>query len=261
MNKRLLGLTSSAFILTAAFTGCTVKSENSSFTFSVSDDDTNTAETTEAFSEADVKNKAKFSKSDLNPVSARKAAEGKAKKETTTEAPTTTEKPTEAKTEPKKNSKSESVGSGEFRDIAGTYHRSGHMYFGDVPDEFSADNVKASFEKEPMTISEDGILHFCGKDYQLIAEGKKDDDTIYSIAGSGFDMNEFCSSSDCSSTDYEGPCFFALDIQHMTVNDVDYPYEQYCVYLTKSGSKSYYGCVYVDEGEASKTTSWFDDWD
>ena len=155
----------------------------------------------------------------------------------------------------KKDGKTNKDGALSISDIAGSYHKTGHMFAGDYPDEYAPDNIEKKLKDDPMTISEDGTLHFCGKDYKLIAEGMDDEDSIFSVEGSGFNMKDYSSSSKVSSKDYEGPCVFALTVNHMTVNGEDYPYTEYCLLFTRSGSESFFGSISLDQGEASD-----DDW-
>ena len=182
-----------------------------------------------------------------------------AKTEATTVGDTTAEKETGSETD----KGSDPADSLSLKELAGPYHKTGHMAMGDYPDELSPDNIEEALKSDPMTISEDGTLHFCGKDYKLIAEGMDGEDTVFSVEGSGFDMDKYKKSSfSCSDKDYEGPCMFLCTVQHMTVNDEDYPYTQYNVYLTSKGDESYFGYISVDQGEADEDDDWsFDDWD
>lgn len=181
-----------------------------------------------------------------------------AKTETTTVGDTTADKETKADAD-KDSASADGV---SLKELAGPYHKTGHMTMGDYPDELDPDNIEEALKSDPMTISEDGTLHFCGKDYKLTAEGMDGDDTLFSVEGSGFDMDKYKKSTKCSDKDYEGPCMFICTVQHMTVNDVDYPYTQYNVYLTSKGDESYFGFISVDQGEADDDDNWgFDDWD
>jgi hypothetical protein len=142
--------------------------------------------------------------------------------------------------------------------LAGPYHYTGYMTMGNVPDELDPKKLNEQYKDDPISISEDGVLHLYGKDYQLVAEGMKDEDTVFSIEGSGFDMESYRKSSKASDKDYEGPCALVVQVSHMTVNDVDVPYTQYNVLLTQKGDEDYFGYVGIDEGEKS---DWDWDWD
>ena len=174
--------------------------------------------------------------------------------ETTTAAETTTEKDTEADKDKEKSGKTAEALS--LSDIAGPYHKTGHMAMGNYPDELSPDTITEKMKDDPMTISEDGTLHFCGKDYKLTSEGVDGEDVVFGIEGSGFDMAKYKDSGYVADKDYEGPCAFIYKTQHMTVNDEDYPYNEYLLYLTAKGNESYFGYISVDVGEESD-----DDWD
>lgn len=55
-----------------------------------------------------------------------------------------------------------------FKDLAGTYYVTGYGTMGTVPKKF--DDIKAYqdlMNEEGVTISEDGVLHIEGEDYQL----------------------------------------------------------------------------------------------
>lgn len=177
--------------------------------------------------------------------------------ETTAAAETTTEKDTEADKDKEKSGNTAEALS--FSDIAGPYHKTGHMTMGSYPDELDPNAIEEKLKDDPMTISEDGTLHFCGKDYKLISEGVDGEDVVFSLEGSGFDMAKYKDSGYVADKDYEGPCAFVYKTQHMTVNDEDYPYNEYLLYLTVKGDESYFGYISVDVGEASDDD--WDDWD
>lgn len=159
-----------------------------------------------------------------------------------------------------KGSSAENAEPVELKDLAGAYHLNGYMTMGDVPDELSPKKLEETYKDDPVSISEDGVLHIYGKDYKLAAEGMDDEDTVFSIEGSGFDMESYRKSSKASAKDYEGPCALVVQVSHMTVNDVDVPYTQYNVLLTQKGDESYFGYVGIDEGEKSDS-DWDWDWD
>ncbi|HRR76569.1 MAG: hypothetical protein IJK31_05280 [Ruminococcus sp.] len=77
-----------------------------------------------------------------------------------------------------------------FQCLAGEYtYRSG--YFEDESCSIkryadpSSDEVKKIFKDDPVTISEDGVLHFDGKDYQLEYQIFKTDEAIFCVEGNG----------------------------------------------------------------------------
>ncbi|MBQ6251864.1 hypothetical protein [Ruminococcus sp.] len=166
-----------------------------------------------------------------------------------------TEADTNEKKEEEKGSSAESV---DLKDLAGAYHLNGYMTMGDVPEELDPKQLKETYKDDPVSISEDGVLHLYGKDYKLAAEGMDDEDTVFSIEGSGFDMESYRNSSKVSDKDYEGPCALIVQVSHMTVNDADVPYTQYNVLLTQKGDEDYFGYVGIDAGEDS---DWDWDWD
>ncbi len=176
MKKRLLGLTSSAFIFAAAITGCTVKSGDSSFSFSVSKGD-----------------KSHDNKSD------------------------TSAKP-------------------DINDFKGTYKCNGYASWSlkNYPD---LSELKSSLETNPMTVSDKGTMHLNGKDYKLIPEGTSGEAIIFSIDGSGFDLDKFPDRGFMDEK-YDGAVYFAKETEHMKVNGTDVPYDTYKVYLTANGDSS-----------------------
>ena len=191
------------------------------------------------------------------------AAEATTAVETTTAEETTgTEKETDSKDE-KDGDKDEKDGSSEtsaaeltLNDIAGPYHKTGYLAMGNYPEELDPKKLVEIMKEDPMTISEDGILHFCGKDYKLGRAGAKDEETVFGIEGSGFDMKEYVGSSVCGSKDYEGPCMFVCNTLYMTLNDEKFPYTEYKVILKAKGSDSSFGYISVDQGEADDWDSW-----
>lgn len=229
MKKGLLAL--SAFVFTLALAGCGAEKEKASDKESSS----SAAETT--------------------------AAEITTAAEASTDAEK--EKDTKDEVSGDKDEKSDSSSSAAdltLKDIAGPYHKTGYMAMGNYPDELNPKTLSKEMKDDPMTISEDGTLHFCGRDYKLTLAGKKDEETVFSIDGSGFDMEKYVKSSACGSKDYEGPCMFVYNIQHATLNDEDYPYAEYRVILKAQGSDSSFGYISVDQGEESDD-GWDWDWD
>ncbi len=144
--------------------------------------------------------------------------------------------------------------------LAGPYHYTGYMTMGNVPDELDPKKLNEQYKDDPISISEDGVLHLYGKDYQLVAEGMKDEDTVFSIEGSGFDMDKYIKSSKVADEDYEGPCALVEQVSHMKVNDEDVAYTQFCIFMTKKGDDEYFGYVNIDAGEKSES-SWDRNWD
>ena len=190
MKKRLLGLTASSFIFAAALTGCTLSSGNSSFSFSVSKGDDESA----------------------------------------------TAKPTDTAKEKKSGNKANTDGLPDIKDYAGSYTCNGYGSWGGdkYPD---CTTIQNDLEKDPMTISADGTMHFHGSDYKLIPEGTKNDAVIFSIDGSGFDFDSF-SKNGRVDKDYDGAVYFTKETQHFTINDEDQTYENYKVCLTAAGDGS-----------------------
>ncbi|EWM52931.1 hypothetical protein [Ruminococcus flavefaciens] len=161
----------------------------------------------------------------------------------------------------KESTKAAAEMSVSFKDLAGPYHKTGHMTMGEYPGELDPKKLEETLKNDPMTISEDGTLHFCGKDYKLSAEGMDDENAVFSIEGSGFDFEKYKKASfSCSSKDYEGPCTFMRAVQHMTINDEDHAYTEYRLYLTQKGEENYFGYIIVDQGEASES-DWNWGWD
>ncbi|MBP5379512.1 MAG: hypothetical protein J6X85_06515 [Ruminococcus sp.] len=219
MKKNIFGLTASAIILAAVLAGCGADKEKAS-----------------------------------EKVSSSSVAD------TTTAADTTAEKNKDTK-ENKESSENSETSTGEalsLKDIAGPYHKNGHAYMGNYPDELDPDHIEELMKDDPMTISEDGTLHFCGKDYKLTAEGKSGEDDVFSIEGSGA---EYSNNSCKADKDYEGVCAFVHATQHMTVNGEDYPYDTYMLYLKQKGDKKCFGYISVDQGEADESDNWNWDWD
>lgn len=190
MNKRLLGLTSSAFIFAAALTGCTISSGDSSFSFSVSKGDDKTVSDKSADTAKDKKSDKKADKGALPDI----------------------------------------------KDYTGSYTCNGYGSWGGdkYPD---CETIQNDLEKDPMTISDDGTLHFHGGDYRLVPEGTKDDAEIFSIEGISFDFDQY-PYYNVTDKDSEGVVYFVKETQHMTVNDVDCPYETYKVCLTAKDDTS-----------------------
>ncbi|WP_295085560.1 hypothetical protein [Ruminococcus sp.] len=190
MNKRLLGLTSSAFIFAAALTGCTISSGDSSFSFSITNDD-------------EEPNSDKSIETENGKKSGKKVDRG--------ELP-------------------------DIKDYMGSYTCNGYGSWGGdkYPD---CETIQSELEKDPMTISEDGTMHFHGSDYKLIPEGTIDNTVVFSIDGSGFNFDKY-PYHDITDKDYEGAVYFTKETQQMTVNDVDCPYVTYKVCLTAKDDTS-----------------------
>lgn len=203
-----------------------------------------------------------------------KNADSKDKAETTTVAEETTttaaEESTSADEEDDKDSNKDETDTKventadplSLKDIAGPYHKNGHMYIGSYPDEYDSDALEATLKEDPITISEDGILHFCGKDYKLVEEGVKGEANIFSVEGSGFDISKFKNNNCKADAEYEGPCAVVFTKGHMTVNDEDYPYDENMIYLKKGGQNDSFGYINIEAGEGSDDDwgfSWDDD--
>ena len=159
----------------------------------------------------------------------------------------------------------------DIKEYAGEYTKSGYGLWEDYPDELDPKKLEEILEKDPMTISEDGTLHFCVKDYKLIPEGTKEGSHIYSVEGSTFDFKSFCkpvkgmfATPKCVDKDYEGVVYFVNEEMHMTVNDEDVPYNEFKVYLTAKGDAScseYFSFYSGDEQEAFTFSFNWDDED
>lgn len=221
MKKGLLGL--SAFIFAAALVGCGADKEKTA-------DNNDQSETTTIVGET-----------------------------STDEATTDTEENTNKKDKDDDSKKAEKEEDGEkaaepvsIKDIAGTYTKDGHAYMGKYPDDI--DELDDKLKEDPVTISEDGILHFCGKDYKLTEDGVKGENNIFGVEGSGLDISKFSISSCKADKDYEGPCAFVKSVSHMTVNDQDYPYVSYLLFLKQKGAERCFGYISLNNGEDNDIT-------
>lgn len=223
MKKGLLGL--SAFIFAAALVGCSADKEKNA-------DNKDKAETTTVAEEtsASAKDEDVFDDED--------------------------DKDNNKKN--KKDNKTEITPSSiSIKDISGPYHKTGHAYSGDYPDEL--DTIDNDLKDDPVTISEDGTLHFCGKDYKLIDGVTKKEADLFAIEGSGFDSAKYKGVFSCKADkDYEGPCAFAKVTSHMTVNDEDRPYDSYMLFLKQKGTKDCFGYIMLDTGDAPEDSWSFD---
>jgi hypothetical protein len=200
-----------------------------------------------------------------------KNADNKDKAETTTVAEETTAEAEETTAEAEDDDSNEDENDTKventadpisLKDIAGPYHKNGHMYMGSYPDEYDTDALEATLKEDPITISEDGILHFCGKDYKLVEEGVNGEANIFSVEGSGFDMSKYKNNNCNGDKEYVGPCAVVFTKGHMTVNGEDYPYDEDMIYLKAEGQDSCFGYIYIEEGEGSDDDwgfSWDDD--
>lgn len=192
-----------------------------------------------------------------------KNADNKDKAETTTVAEETSAAKNDAEDSGKEDTTSKkdekTADPVSIKDIAGAYHKTGHAYMGDYPDDMK--NIDDQLKEDPITVSEDGTLHFCGKDYKLNEEGVKEEANIFSIEGSGFDTSKYMGVFSCKADkDYEGPCAFIKTTTHMKINGEDCPYDTYMLLLKQSGTEDTYGYISLDTGEASED-SWSFDWD
>ena len=109
----------------------------------------------------------------------------------------------------------------------------------------SSDEVKKIFENDPVTISESGVLHFDGKDYQLEAQEFGpgtfgDDEGIFSVEGCGFSMKEYKQGIglDVSSEDYSGAALVKYSVSSMTINGEELSSSSITVYVTDDTSTS-----------------------
>ncbi len=192
-----------------------------------------------------------------------KNTDNKDKSETTTVAEETT---TSAKDDVdsdnnkknKKDDETEIIASSiSIKDLADKYHKNGHGFSGDCDDEIS--KIDAALKEDPITISEDGVLHFCGKDYQLCEGVVKDDVDLFAIEGSGFDSAKYKGVFSCKGDkDYEGPCAFAKQTNHMTVNGEERSYDSYMLFLKQKGTKECFGYITLDTGEVVEDSMSFD---
>ncbi len=177
----------------------------------------------------------------------------------------------DSKKDSKKSDKSDiktDTSAPDIKEDAGEYTKNGHAAWGNYPDEFAPEKIEETLKKDPMTISEDGTLHFCGKDYKLTAEGTFEGSHIYSVEGSGFDFKKYCDNSNdafstpkCADKDYEGPVYFTDAELHMTVNGEDMPYHEFMVYITAKGDTSCNEYIsFTDEVDDDASLS-FDNYD
>jgi hypothetical protein len=123
---------------------------------------------------------------------------------------------------------------------------------GKHPDDI--DELDDKLKEDPVTISEDGILHFCGKDYKLTEDGVKGENNIFGVEGSGLNISKFSITSCKADKDYEGPCAFVKSVNHMTVNDQDYPYVSYMLFLKQKGAERCFGYISLNNGEDNAIT-------
>ena len=180
----------------------------------------------------------------------------------------TTDDSSSGKTSVSTDSKKSNGKTPAIRNYAGVYKKNGHAAWGNYPDEFAPKKIEETLKKDPMTISEDGTLHFCGKDYKLSAEGTFEGSHIYSVEGSGFDFKKYCDNSNdafstpkCADKDYEGPVYFTDAELHMTVNEEDVPYHEFMVYITAKGDTSCNEYIsFTDEVDDDASLS-FDNYD
>lgn len=158
----------------------------------------------------------------------------------------------------------------DIKTYAGEYVTRGYGLWEDYPDELDPKKLEKTLEDDHMTISEDGTLHFCGKDYKLVPEGTKDGSHVYSVDGSTFDFKNFCkpaknmfSTPKCVDKDYEGVVYFIDEALPMTVNDEEVPYNEFRVYITAKGDESCSECISfkLQGDDDADWTFTFDDWD
>jgi len=110
----------------------------------------------------------------------------------------------------------------------------------------SSDEVKKIFEDDPVTITEDGVLHFDGKDYQLeVQEFSKEEDDfgengVFSVEGCGFSLKEYKHGIglDVSSKDYAGAALVKYSVSTWTLFDETTETSSITVYVTDNTSES-----------------------
>lgn len=170
----------------------------------------------------------------------------------------------DTKTDTKKSEKSKSAANiPDIKTYAGEYRKNGHGSWGDLPDDLKPDNIEEALKNDPMTISEDGILHFCGQDYKLVAEGENDGANIYSVEGSDFDFAKYCKSitSKYVAKNYEGPVFITEEETHMTFNGEDVSYVNLLLYITPKGNTSCPEYISFELKNGDDDDDWSSDWD
>ncbi|MBR3282018.1 MAG: hypothetical protein IKI56_01825 [Ruminococcus sp.] len=108
-----------------------------------------------------------------------------------------------------------------------------------------SDEVKKIFEDDPVTISEDGVLHFDGRDYQLeVQEFGPDsfdsDEGVFSVEGSGFSLKDYKHGIglDVSSEEYSGAALVTYSVSSWTVNGETTETGSITVYVTDDTSES-----------------------
>ena len=177
----------------------------------------------------------------------------------------------DSKKDSKKSDKSDvktDTSAPDIKEYAGEYTKNGHAAWGNYPDELDPKKIEETLTNDPMTISEDGILHFCGKDYKLSAEGTFEGSHIYSVDGSGFDFQKYCYNSNdafstpkCTDKNYEGPVYFTDAEMHMTVNGEDMPYHEFMVFITADGDTSCSEYISFSNGKDDNSIDLSFDWD
>ena len=146
-----------------------------------------------------------------------------------------------------------------IKDIAGTYHKNGHMYMGDQPKEI--EEIDEKEKDDPITISEDGTLHLIGKDYKLTEEVVKGSYNVFGIEGSGFELSKLKYNNCKADKDYEGPCALVHVTSYMTFNGEKISYDTFMLYMKQKGTKECFGYIQLSEGEESDEDIWSFDWD
>ncbi|MCR5600416.1 MAG: hypothetical protein K6G33_06740 [Ruminococcus sp.] len=135
----------------------------------------------------------------------------------------------------------------DIKEYAGELVLTGFGTINDGYPDIDANKIIDASEDDPATISEDGTLHFNGKDYKLIPEGvikpqySDKDLIVYSIEGSGFDFDKYSknvyslTSRKCLDKDYEGPAFLTISQWDTHSGDEDYSYNLYSLQITEKG--------------------------
>jgi len=152
---------------------------------------------------------------------------------------------TTAASDEKKESSSSGKSSLDIKNYAGEYVLTSYGTTDDgYPDVFDIEDIADSLENDPMTISEDGTLHFCGKDYKLVTEKVFDkfdkEENVYSVEGSGFDFDKFYKSKrisiKCVDKDYEGVAYFTAS-ESQSKFDEDTVFKFFTLFITAKGDE------------------------
>lgn len=133
----------------------------------------------------------------------------------------------------------------DIKNYAGEYVMTSYGTEDDgYPDVFDIEDIADTLENDPMTISEDGTLHFCGKDYKLVTEKVFDkfdkEENVYSVEGSGFDFDKYYKSKrmsiKCVDKDYEGVAYFTAS-ESQSKFDEDTVFKSFTLHITAKGDE------------------------